>query len=280
MSERSRLANGRFLIDLSNWTASDAVYAASDGDAHYGMAVLSPVGGYVEQEFTVPNARSWTLHIAIKPDTTDLAADDLTLRIVDGAGNTVLTQNAGTVTADVWTEQEYEFGLAPGTTYTLRLSNTRGVGDIKVDDIWLWWVPLTRAELAARVAAKLGRLATERSLSTTPAGSLTEGDYTYAVDSGLRSVGAINPETDEPDVRYLDSSNVDTALDAIESEMLERLQRDYAVDVDTKVGPRDQKLSQRRDAIKDLLGGGKSGGAGGRVVMRNLRHQAEDFDLG
>jgi hypothetical protein len=274
--ERNRLSNGGFWHDLDNWTASDASYAASDGDEHYGMAVLGPGGGYVEQEFTTPSARSWTVHLAIKPDTDNLATSDLTLRVVDGDGNTVLTQPAGTVTADAWTEQTYEFGLAPGTTYTLRIKNNRGSGDIKVDDVWVWWVPLTRAELATRVNAKLARLASTRSLSTTPAGALTEGDYTYAVDAGLRAVGAIDPETDMPDVRYLEANLVDTALDAIEQEMIEQLQRDYAVEVDVKVGPRQENFSQRARQVKALAGGGGSG----RVVMRKLTHQAEDFELG
>lgn len=282
MSERNHLSNGRFLHNLNNWTASNAVYQASDGDDHYGMAVLSP-SGYVEQDFTTPRVRTYSLHLAIKPDTVDLATSDLQIRIVDGEGNTALTQNAGAVTAGVWTEQTYEYGLAPGTTYTLRITNNRGSGDIKIDDVWLWWVPQTRAEMAARVHAKLGRLATNRSLSATPSGALTEGDYTYAVDAGLRQVGAINPETDEPDIRYLDTSLLDTVLDAIEREMMERLQRDYAVEVDVQIGPRRENFSQTERALARLTGTGEDGGQGGgqgRIVARKLRYEANDYDLG
>lgn len=281
MSEFNRLSNGRFLHDLDNWTASDATYQASDGDDHYGMAKLAAGGGYIEQDFSVPRTRTYSMHLAIKPDTTDLSTSDLQLRIVDGDGNTVLTQNAGSITADAWTEKTYEYGLASGTTYTLRITNNRSSGAVKIDDVWIWWVPLTRAEIASQIAAKLGRLATDRSLSTSESGSLTEGDYTYAIDAGLRQVGAINPETDEPDIRYTDASLLDTIIDTAEREMLERLQRDYAVEVDVQLGPRRENFSQTQKALAQLTGtgGGTSGGGGGgRIIQRRLRHERRDFD--
>jgi hypothetical protein len=276
---RNALSNGRFLQDLANWVASGAAYSAGDGDDHYGVAVLSTGGDYVEQTFSVAHARLYSLHIAVKAIGSSLSGSQATARIVDGNGNTVLTQ-ALTGTADTWTETTYSIGLAPGTTYTLRITNASAAGDVRIDDVWLWWVPLSRAQVAARVHAKLARLATERSLSTTPAGALTEGDYTYAVDAGLRSVGAIDPETDLPDVRWLDAAMLDTALDAVELEMLERLQRDYAVAVDTTVGPRSERLSQIAAAIAALRGGvGGKGGGGGRIVMRKLSHKAEDYEF-
>lgn len=276
--QRNRLGNGRFLQSLDNWTASNADYSAGDGDDHYGVAVLETGGGYIEQSFSVPYARLYSLHLAVKAVGASLSGSQATARISDGDGNTVLTQNLSG-TADTWTESTYNIGLAPGTTYTLRITDASAAGDVKIDDVWLWWVPLTRAAMATRVHAKLARLGTDRSLSTTAAGALTEGDYTYAVDAGLRTVGAIDPETDTPDVRWLDAALLDTALDAIELEMIERLQRDYAVEVDIKVGPRQESLSQIGAALRALGGQGK-GGAGGRVVMRKLAHQADDYELG
>jgi hypothetical protein len=278
--ERNRLVNGRFLHNLNNWTASNAVYSAGDGDDHYGVAVLSTGGGYIEQTLGVVNARSHSLHIAVKPVGGALSAGQATLRITDGDGNTVATQNLSG-DADAWTESTYTFGLAPGTTYTVRITNVSAAGDVKIDDVWLWWVPKTRAQLATMVHTKLARLATDRSLSTTAAGALTEGSYTYAVDAGLRAVGAIDPETDLPDVRWLDASLLDTALDAIEKEILEQLQRDYAVEVDITMGPHSERLSQKHAALEKLTGaaGSSQGSGGGRVVMRKLHYQANDYDL-
>jgi len=279
MSERSRLVNGRFLQNLNSWTIHLAAYLASDGEDHYGIAVLSTGGGYIEQTFGVPQARSYSLHIAVKAVGAALSAGQATARIQDGDGNTVITQNLVAGTGDTWIETTTALGLAPGTTYTLRLTNISAAGDVRLDDLWLWWVPLGRAELAARVHAKLDRLATGASFSTTPIGALTEGSYTYAVDAGLRAVGAIDPETDLPDVRWLETANVDTALDEIEREMLERLQRYYATSVDVAVGSRKESLSQISAALASL-GKGGAGGRGGRVIVRKLRHEAKDYNLG
>lgn len=278
MGERNHLGNGRFLQNLDNWTSSGAAYLASDGDEHYGLCVLSTGGDYIEQTFSVPRARAYSFHIAVKAVGVALTAGQATARIQDGDGNTIVLLNLTAGTQDAWIETTTALGLAPGTTYTLRLTNVSAAGDVRIDDVWLWWVPLSRAELAARVHAKLDRLATAASFSVAPAGSLTEGSYTYAIDAGLRAVGAIDPETDAPDVRWLESASVDTALDEIEREMLERLQRYYSTAVDTKVGSRQESLSQVSAALRALTGGAGSGG--GRVVVRKLHHEAEDFELG
>jgi hypothetical protein len=278
--QRNRLNNGRFLHNLDGWTASGASYSAGDGDDHYGVAVLSTGGNYIEQTFAVDKARLYSIHLAVKPVGAALSSSQATLRIQDGNGNTVVTQNLSG-SADAWTESTYQFGLAPGTTYTLRITNSTATGDVRIDDVWLWWVPITRANLAAQVHSKLARLATGRSLSTAGGGSLTEGDYTYAIDAGLRAVGAIDPETDLPDVRWLETNLVDTALDATQLEMLERFERDYATEVDVQLGPRRENRSQIHKAIQGLTSGaGKQGGAGGRIVVRKMGYKANDYELG
>jgi len=105
MSERNWLTNGRILHDLDGWTASGAAYSAGDGDDHYGVAVLSTGGDYIEQDFGVPHARSYTLHLSVKAVGADLSGSQATARIVDGDGNTVVTQSLSG-TADTWTENE------------------------------------------------------------------------------------------------------------------------------------------------------------------------------
>jgi hypothetical protein len=271
MSERNLLLNGRFLQNLSGWTASSAVYDAGDGDDHYGVAVLATGGGYIEQSFSVPRVRLYSLHISVKPMTAALTAGKATVQIKDASGNVVYSANLTGATMAVWEENNLEVGLATGTTYTIRITNVSHGGYVKVDDAWAWFIPLSRAAIATRVHAKLGRLATDRSLSTTLSGALTEGSYTYGIDAGLRSVGAVNPETGLPDVRYLDAESIQTALDYIEREMLEQLQRDYAVEVDVRVGQRSESLSQIGKAVGEMAAGG-SGKGGGRIVMRKLTH--------
>lgn len=278
MSERSYLANGRFLQNIDQWTAAAGApsYSAGDGDDHYGVANL-PAGSALTQTFAVPYARAYTLHTAIKPVGGVLTANQMLATITDGDGNTVVALSLEGATSGAWQENEDTLGLAPGTTYTLEYRNNSAL-TVRLDDVWLWFVPITRAQVASQVHARLGQLATDYSLSTTPSGSLTEGSYTYAIDNGLRALGAINPETGQIDIRYLDSGDVLTAIDLAEQEMLKRIQRSALTEVDTSLGPRDEKKSQKAAAIMATVGGSGKGG-GGRVVIRTLRHEAKDYEF-
>ncbi len=105
-----------------------------------------------------------------------------------------MTQNL-TGTADTWTEQTFTFGLTEGTTYQIKLINNSAAGNVKIDDVWLWWVPMTRAAIATRVHTKLARLATGRGYATTPAGALTEGSYTYAIETAYAQSERSRSET-------------------------------------------------------------------------------------
>lgn len=265
--ERTLINNGRFVHNLDDWTtAGGAAYSAGDGDAHYGVASL-PVGASIAQEFSVDYIRQYTLNIGLKC-ASQVTSGQVTAVITDGDGNSVTTLNL-TCSAATWSDNANTLGLAPGTTYTLTITNVSAAAAVKIDDVWLWNVPASRATLASKVNTKLARLASERSLSTTLSGANTEGDYTAAVDAGLRGVGAVDPETDLPDVRWLDSALVDTALDAIELEMLERLYRDFAVETDISVGGRSEQRSQIAEAIAKMSAGTASPK---RVVMRKLTH--------
>ena len=280
MSERNHLSNGRFLHDLDNWTVSGAEYSAGDGDDHYGVAVLSTGGDYIEQTFSVAHLRSYTLNLSVKAVGSSLSGSQATVRITDGDGNTVTTQDLSGA-ADTWTENTFSVGLAPGTTYTVRITNASAAGDVKIDDVWLWFVPITRANIAAAAARKLGRVATDRSYSTTASGSQTEGDYTDAVDDALRSLGSISPETGLPDVRWLDESLVKGVIDTALQAMLEKAAIDYGVEVDITLGPHSERLSQKREALEKLAGlaGGGGGGAGNRqVTVRKLQHPRRDYE--
>lgn len=265
MDERTLLYNGQFLHSLDEWEG-DGTYSAGDGDDQYGVAALA-VGQSIEQSFTVDNVRAYTLHLALKCAST-VTSGQVTVEITDEDGNTVATLNPTTL-AGAWTENTFTTGLAPDMTYTLTLANVSAGAAVKVDDVWLWYVPATRAQLANKVHTKLGRLATERNLSTVASGSQTEGDYTEAVSAGLRAVGAVDEESDQADVRYLDSALLDTCLDAIEQEMLERLHRDYSVETDISVDGRSESRSQIAGALEKLTRG-ESGPK--RIVTRRLTH--------
>lgn len=277
MAEKSYLINGRFLHNLNGWTVSDpaVVYSAGDADEHYGVCILPTGNMSIEQAFGVVGIREFTLRLAVKAVGGSLSGGQAILSIEDGEGNTVLTQNL-TGVADTWTINEFEYGLGEGTTYTLRIKNVSAIGNVKIDDVWLWFVPMTRGEIATRVHAKLGRLVAERNMYPNESGALTEGAYTYAVDAALRYVGAIDPDAGLPDVRWLDEQTIQNALDYVEKQMLEQLQKDYAVEVDTSEGPYSQSLSQKRQAISDMLGDGGSGGsggsAGGVVIERRMTY--------
>lgn len=275
MSERSLLENGRFLSDLGGWTGTGtAEYQVGDGDEHYGVAALLVAGDAVAQDFAAPLTRQYTVHFSVKCSSA-ITAGQVTAVITDEDGNVVKTIQP-TALAATWTENETTLGLTNEHTYTLTISHVSAGAAVKVDDVWIWHVPMTRAGLAERVHSRLGQLATDRSLSTTTYGAKTEGDYTYAVDAGLRQIGAVDEETGLPDVRALDVDSLNAALGAIEQEMLEELRRDYAAFVDVKVGPLDEKLSQTAQALDRLVSGG-SGGSG-RVVSRRLRHvMAEEY---
>ena len=276
MAERNELRNGRFTHNLDAWTASSAVYSAGDGDDHYGVAVLSTGGGYISQTFAIPRIRIYSIHASVKAIGAGLSDDECQIVIEDGDGNTVKEINLEG-TADTWTENDETIGLASGTTFTIKIINNSAAGDVRVDDVWLYYVPMSRANIAARTEEKLGRLSDDRSLSTTASGTKTEGDFTYAIDAALRSVGAINPETGLPDVRYLNEETLQSALDYAENEMLEQLQRDYATEVDVQVGQRRESLSQISKTLGEIRSG--KNGSPGRVVMRTITHAgSKDFE--
>lgn len=275
MSDRNHLSNGQFLTSLDNWTATNAAYSAGDGDAQYGVAVLA-AGGYITQQFSVPYARGYSLHVAVKPVGDVLGAGDLQAVITDDDAGAVVTVSLDGDTADAWQENTDVLGLAPGNTYTLKLLNNAAI-PVRIDDVWLWFVPITRAQIAAQAHARLGQLATDYSLSTAASGSLTEGSYTYAIDNALRNLGAIDPEAGQPDIRWLDAGDVATVLDLTEAEMLRTVQRSAVTETDVRLGPRQESRSQKAAMIGELANG--AGGGASRVVMAPLRRVVKDYDF-
>lgn len=138
---------------------------------------------------------------------------------------------------------------------------------------------MTRAQIAAAVHRKLGQLATDAGLSTAESGDQTEGSYTDAIDAALRQLGAYDPDTEALDAALVGISSINALLRIVEGEMLERLQRHYALLTDIKVGQRDEKLSQIGAALRALAAAGATNRAGAPVIARPLRREAYDFEL-
>lgn len=269
---RNSLINGKFLHNLNGWTADGATYLASDGNDHYGVAVL-PTGAAIWQAFSVDGTKLQTLSISIHSLGVTLNDDSVTYTITDGNGETVISGEVHATDGN-WTDNLYNIGLVEGTTYTITIENT-AVDDVHIDDVWIWFVPVTRASIAAQVASKLGRIATERGLSTESDGELTEGDYTYPIDAALRTIGAIDEEDGKPSIRYVDVEQVQTLIETVRREVLERLQTEYAVEVDTVTGPYNQRLSQKSGSIGAILGNtGKDGksSTGGAIIQRKINY--------
>lgn len=138
---------------------------------------------------------------------------------------------------------------------------------------------MNRATIAATVHRKLGALATDASLSTTASGDQTEGSYTDAIDAALRQLGAYDPDTEALDATLVPIALHNTLLRVVEGEMLDRLQRHYALLTDRKVGSRDEKLSQIGAALARLGSSSGSSNRGGPVIVRPLLRANPDFEL-
>lgn len=263
---KNRLSNGRFERDLSNWQTSGATYSVGDGDAQYGVAVLA-AGGYIEQDFAIPRSRVYTLGLVAKGVSNPIASGDLLVTLTDQNSNQVTEVYPVTLKADNWEPFYYAFGLAAGQTYTIRFTNA-GVNVIRLDDIWLWSLVRTRQELALLVYKKVAKLAAGASFLPNPTEDKPEGDFTEAVNSALISVGAINADTDEPDIRYLEAEQLQACLDAAERAALELLYHYYSYQVDVSAGPMRESLSQRASAILEAINNRAGNQA---VVIKSLK---------
>jgi hypothetical protein len=123
-------------------------------------------------------------------------------------------------------------------------------------------VAITRAELATIVHYRLGRLAQDRQLTTAPSGLLTEGNYTYSINAGLREIGV-------DDIADVQDNQINSLIAAVEQDILVVIQRDYALETDYSQGDLSQSLSQISKAVGAMISGGN--GSGGRsIVVRKL----------
>lgn len=118
-------------------------------------------------------------------------------------------------------------------------------------------LPISRAQIAAQLAASLAELVADAGLSAAPSAIGPEGDYTYAIDEALRQIGAVNVYGDA-DVTQLFASEVNDVLDAAQTALLRRLRSKYALETDVTLGPRSERRSQIAGSIDEMLSGGGS----------------------
>lgn len=258
----NKLSNGEMEHDLTQWDLGGAaVYLPSDGNTFLGCASLPSAGSYIEQSFTVNSARSFTVAYALKGGSG--GSVDVQIRNHD---DVVVWSTTETVTT-AWQDFSATVGLPWGTYYLKFAFNDVAV---YVDDVSVAHIIKTRLQLAVIIHERLGVLASNANI-VNPETSLE--DYNEAIDAGLRTINAIWHGV--PDIRCVDETNVDSALDQIELAMLHRLHRYWSTKTDYSLGPRSESISQVTAAIDRLIGtavGGRSAQSGRSIKTRRLYH--------
>lgn len=269
----NHISNGGFAGNLSGWDAGGgAVFAASQGNDVLGAAYLANAGDSISQQFGLPISREYMLAVFAKA----AAAGSISVTITNSDGDAVYTSSSAAVGTSWEAALDGRIGLPQGS-FSLEIAYVDQ--PVYIDDVSLAWVIATRAELADKVAKLLGDLASsDAAYSTSPQSpDLTEGDYTDAIDFGLRQVGAVDM-AGQPDVRALDDDTLDAAVDEIQRYMLNKLHRYYARHAtDFSLEGRTEHYQQRVGAIEKLLGiavGGRASASGRSVRMGQLKHRS------
>ena len=166
------------------------------------------------------------------------------------------------------------FALDTGVNGSLTLSASGGTVYVDTVALLVGGLPMTRGEIAAKLAQRLGALATDAGFSTQPSASGPNGDYSNAIDEALRSVDADN-RWDDPDVTDLEADQVNAVLEAAQTAMLQQLRSTYALETDVSLGPRKENRSQIAASLDAMLGAGSGGGSGNRRVSQGRLEYGE-----
>lgn len=176
---------------------------------------------------------------------------------------------------DVWMEGGIQFAYDADVQSRLQFECTNQAAWIDAVAVLVGGLASTRVILTNMLIARLRSLATQVGLTSAPSAIGPNGDYTPAIDHGLRTVGAVD-EYGDPTVINLIPANINNCVDSAYNAMLVALRSDYALITDTRLGPREEKGSQIAAAINAMLGAGGAGGAGaaagGRVSTGKLTY--------
>lgn len=268
MAHPNRLYNADFARDLNSWTPDgDAAHVVNQGYRELGAVHLPASGSAVQQAFSIGVGRPYMIEVAVCGASAD---GQLLLAIETGDEELVYASNL-LFSDSEWSYHAERVGLAWGE-YNLRLAYVDAA--CYVDDVSIAFVPATRQELARKTADRLGALAANANFSAGATQTSPEGDYTDAIDEGLRAIGAVDP-AGRPDVRYVDAESLTALLGSIELAMLNRLQRYWMTKTNYQLGPRTEYLNQIQAALLALTGGavgGRPASAGRGVQTRRLQH--------
>lgn len=252
------LLNGGFDGNLDRWSGTGTI-ERSLGYPRPGCAALA-AGSALESEAVGLGAdQLYTLHYFFRM----VSGATLTIRYGD------MVQAYTGAPLDIWREGTFAFALDTSGNSGVRLEAAGGLAHVDAVALLIGGLPCSRYQLATMVAAQLRGLATSAGLLSGASAAGPNGDYTVAVDEGLRAVGAVNRYGD-PDVTQLAPRQINDAVEAAKAAMLQALRADYALKTDVQLGPRRESRSQIAESIDKMLGGG---GANNRPAVARLRHE-------
>lgn len=251
------LSNGGFDGNLNYWTGTGTIDRTL-GYPRAGCAALA-AGESLESDAVGLSENSlYTLHYFYR------LASGATLTV--GAGGVSQT-HTGTPLS-VWREGHLAFALDAGVSDGVTVSSAGGVAYVDSIALLLGGLPITRATLTSMISAQLRSLASDAGLLTIASDAGPNGDYSAALDEGLRVVGAVNRWGD-PDVTALDAAQINAVVEAAKGSMIQALRADYALQTDVRLGPRQESRSQIAGSLDKMLSGG---GASNRPTVARLRH--------
>ena len=240
------LQNGDFSRGLYQWEGSGAI-SRSLGYPRVNCAQLD-AGESLSQSIGISGEILYTLHYFYR------LATSATLTVAYGD----VSQEHTGAPLDVWREGVLVFSVEnDGGNEEVTLSATGGTAYVDTIAMFGGGLPMSRAEIAGQVAARIAEFATDAGLSTTPSASGPEGDYSTAIDEALRAIGAMNRWGDI-DVTLLTPAQVNNVIEGARAAMLQRLRAKYALDVDVTLGPRSESRSQIAGSLDEMLAGAGS----------------------
>lgn len=252
------LSNGGFDGNLDRWTGTGSI-DRSLGYPRAGCLALAAGESMESDAVGLSEDSLYTLHYFY--------------RLASGA---TLTASVGGVSvahigapADAWREASLAFALDAGATDGVTFSATSDAA--YVDSVALFYgaLPIDRTTLTSMISAQLRSLASDAGLLTIASAAGPNGDYSAAIDEGLRAVGAVNGWGDA-DITALVPAQINAAVEAAKGSMIQALRADYALQTDVRLGPRQESRSQVAASLDAMLAGG---GASNRPTVGRLRHE-------